>query len=298
SDMVRKPQLLHQEQAPANRVVYDLSVEPVSYDFLAWLVTAEMMRIKEGAPPPLVIQFTRDANDDHLHHVDRRERFLHNVLVPACHRLGAAVTAPPNQASRSYNKYTYDEIVRLAKMGESVPKFRASDSARNAMKGYLRKPPVVITLREASYWQHRNSNLTAWLEFGEYLQELGEHVVFVRDTAKADTPLTDFDCCPDASRNLDLRLALYELAKCCIFVSNGPWTLALFSDVPWLMFNKVDALDDFAPNTPRWWQEHHGISPGEQFPWSKGNQRIVWQADDLENLIAAWKDFSGAAEAA
>src|SRR5262245_37279804 len=44
SDMVRKPELLHHEEAPANHVVYDLSVEPVSYDFLAWLVTAEMVR--------------------------------------------------------------------------------------------------------------------------------------------------------------------------------------------------------------------------------------------------------------
>src|SRR5262245_8232790 len=109
--MVRKPELLHHEEAPANHVVYDLSVEPVSYDFLAWLVTAEMVRRAEGIATPLRVLFTRNSNDDHLHQVDRRQQFITNVLIPACHRLGAKVATKP-APSRSYNKYTYDEIVR------------------------------------------------------------------------------------------------------------------------------------------------------------------------------------------
>jgi hypothetical protein len=136
---------------------------------------------------------------------------------------------------------------------------------------------VTITLRESSYWTHRNSNLAAWVQFAIDLKKAGERVIFVRDTEKADEQIDGFETCPIASSNILARFALYENSKANLFVSNGPATLALYGSKPWLQFTPVEK--DGAPfmgNTPKFWRDSMGVPVGEQYPWSANNQRIVW----------------------
>jgi ADP-heptose:LPS heptosyltransferase len=151
--------------------------------------------------------------------------------------------------------------------------------------------PITITLRESLHWPHRNSNLPEWLKFADYLQKQGEQVLFVRDTWKAREPLERFATCPAASRDLEIRLALYKQAKCNFFIDNGPWHLALVSPAPWVAFINVDPMSGYIPCTPQWWKRNHGVAPGQQFPWSNATQRIVWAPDTFDEMCKAWEDF-------
>ena len=46
-------------------------------------------------------------------------------------------------------------------------------------------------------------------------------------------------------------------------------------------------------NTGEFWREKNGIAPGEQYPWSRPDQRIVWERDTYENISKAWGDLQG-----
>jgi hypothetical protein len=131
--------------------------------------------------------------------------------------------------------------------------------------------------------------MDAWTAFAHYLESEGQPVVFVRDTAMAYEPLIGLATFPRASIDIDVRCALYASARCNMFVSNGPWNIALFGDRPWLMFCEIDNTDDFLPNREEWWNDCSGIKAYEQFPWSHDEQRIIWARDDYDNLLAAWR---------
>jgi hypothetical protein len=77
-----------------------------------------------------------------------------------------------------------------------------------------------------------------------------------------------------------------------LFVSNGPATLAFFSEWSWMMFLKIEEDGHpYAPNTPKFWRAEFGMEVGTQFPWAQPDQRIVWKGDDYENLVEAWEEM-------
>lgn len=131
--------------------------------------------------------------------------------------------------------------------------------------------------------------------FAFKLEAAGERVIFVRDTAKGNEPMTGFEICPQAALDLHMRVALYERAKANLFVANGPSILAAFMEKPWLTFVQVEPDDsNYKANTPAFWRMHVGIDIGEQYPWSRPDQRIVWQPDTYENICAAWEKLQPA----
>src|SRR5262245_15700929 len=284
------------ERIPANLYRFNVVDGPMSFDVTAWLIIAEMARRREGAPAPLKVGFNFGADRDINRALRSRRRlqFFDNVVRPLVKMIGGVEDAQASEDGRQLEIYTNHPITWAARAGEAVPLFQPSAEAVEAVKTELVKdrPPVVITLREAEYESHRNSNFAEWLRFAEYLKANGERVVFVRDTARANEPIKGFEVCPGAALDLDIRLALYEACKCSLTVANGPWCLNLFGSGPWLSFVALNAFDTYAANTPSWYQTYHGIREGEQYPWSKENQRIIWKLDTFANLCAAWEEFT------
>lgn len=275
----------------ADYVCYNLAADPISYDFLPWLVDAEMTRVREGAPAPLRICFSFGRDADTGFNTEYRREMLANVMYPLLGLIGA-VEDPKAIGGRNKQMFALLDVVRAVRAGEQAPRFRASEGATRTIANYLsgaKEGPVTITLREAEHWPHRNSNVEEWVRFAHWLEARGEQVVFVRDTAKAVLPLLGCATCPRASIDLDLRMALYEAAKCNYFVSNGPWNLAMFGSRPWVSFNQFTADDNYYPNTPEWWRIHQGIEAGAQYPWSTPEQRIVWTADTFEEMKGSWR---------
>lgn len=295
--------------APADQVVYNLASGPCSFDFLAWIQIQEMRRLKENLPGPLKVAFSMGSNQNFAQCMvtDQRRVMYEGVMRPLITMVGAEEVMPGTpedpektakfsaflQNARWPETYTLNEAVALHNIGAPMPKLTPSAEAVAEVERFLKgqKPPVVITLREATHWPHRNSNLNEWLKFADYLSGKGENVLFLRDTAKAREPLGAYHTVPPCSIELNSRLALYQRAKANIFCANGPATLCHFTEAPWFMVAPLDPSLAYPPGRPEWWLPHHGIPAYGQFPWSGPNQRIVWELDTVDVLIDTWEKF-------
>ena len=111
----------------ASYVEWDCVGTPVCWDYLIWLVDAEMTRCRLKGPPPLRIHFSRV---DELDKVSRD--FFENVFRPLLPLIGAVedVNAKGGRHKPLYVPY---DIVLASKAGEEVPRLQASDRARDAL---------------------------------------------------------------------------------------------------------------------------------------------------------------------
>lgn len=274
----------------ADQVCYNLSAGVLSFDCLPWLINAEMNRVREGAPGPLKIRFFRNFGDKLVFQKYHRQMF-ENVLGPLTGMLGADMNDV--EGGRGNFSTTYKEIVEASRAGEPVPRLKPDPEIFDIVAKGVGQP-ITITLREADHYPHRNSNLAAWVKFGKELAAKGEEVIFIRDTAKADEPIDGVFTYPEASTCINTRVSLYKLAKHNFFISNGPASLNFHLDNPMTMFVELDyeQLQFYRPGWPDWWKEHHGIGPGENFPWFNAKQNIVWEKDSYENICEAWERWS------
>src|SRR5258708_3754828 len=275
----------------ASYACYNMAANPASFDFLTWLVDAEMTRKRLGAPAPLKVGFWA-AKDCPGLTTDYYRMMFEEIARPLLGFIGA-VEDEAAVGGRSKKFFGYRDVTAAVTKGEQVPRLKPSQKAMDTVAECLKggSVPITITLREAEYWPHRNSSIPEWLKFADHLEACGERVVLIRDTVKAMDPIAGRNTWAAASLNLDVRMALYEQAKCNFFVANGPWNLALFGTKPWLMFIETKTEEAFLPNRPEWWQSCHGINVGEQFPWCDENQKIIWKTDSCDNIQQAWHEL-------
>lgn len=274
---------------PANDVCFNVANGVMSFDFLAWLIGAEMARRRAGVPEPLRVGFFKAKTQTTAS--DYHTQMLQNVMGPMLSMVGA-VHSQEAIGGRQDFSVTHNEITEFARLGEAVPQIRPTDFAYSATKKMLDGlSPVTITLRESTIYPHRNSNLPAWLKFAKYLESQGEEVVFIRDTAKAEEDLEDHTVFPLASIDLHIRLSLYMQSKFNCFVGNGPAVLNWHIDQPFFMLAESDPTHKKAYATcwPEVWERQMGITQNEQFPWFNEGQRIIWKPDTYENLVEAWE---------
>jgi hypothetical protein len=288
----------------ANLVYWNCTRMPLAFDFLPALIQAEMRRVRLNAPAPLRVSFFWGANINSTLRTPWQKQCFHNLLLPMPELIGGIHDNLSLQSSTNMGEHagttSFYPIVDAFNHGEQIPKIRAPEKALKEVRRALRGTrPVTITLRETEHHPFRNSNIGEWVLFAEWLKERGEYVIFVRDTRFADESLPGQAVMPDASKHLHVRVALYQEAKCNMFVSNGPAMLPVFMDCPWLFFNKItDDRKDFFVNTKHGWETSIGFPVGGQWPWAKPNQRIVWQEDKFEHMRAAWLEHIEPAEVA
>lgn len=264
-------------------VSYNITESPLSYDFIPWLIDAEMTRIRANAPAPLKVGFWFGRDNKTGMNGPDRQSMLDNVVRPMLDLIGA-VEDPNGTKGKFKHFFSLRDIVKAYKDGEQIPKFKSPLQEAIYEPGY-----VTITLREANHWPHRNSKIPEWIRFAEYLKKKGERVIFVRDTAKADEAIPGFDICPRASRDLHSRMKLYEDARCNLFAANGPVMLCVFSDKPWLKFIEIDEQGAYNAAKSDFWEQCIGVKVGSQFPWSSDKQRITWKSDYYTNLVLEWE---------
>jgi Protein of unknown function DUF115 len=282
---------------PENAACYNMTDGPASFDFITWLVNAEMDRVRRNAPSPLLVAFTPGPEEGFrpadVQNTPEKQQILDHVMRPAL-KLFGAVESDKAVGGRQFH-YWYRPVTDGFRCGEKVPRCKPPVESVLDVTGWLynrgifKNDALVITLRETRYSQERNSDVEAWLEFARRRRAEGRMIVFVRDTAKADDPLEDFLICPQAAKDLHFRAALYSLAKCNLIIANGPAELLQFSDWPFIEF-KPSQIDPTRPVSLgiSWWQRFGGITPPESFPWLGKHQLTVWQRDTVENIEAAW----------
>lgn len=264
-------------------LTYDLSTHPVTWDFLQWLVNAEMHRKRYGYER-LRVKFEGTFRREVAAGITVRDqkRMLEGIVRPLLRCVGAEEGGDGGPIVFPYTLWPAAEAYAAQEHLPTLVPSEAATAWAERWRGY-----VTITLREADYWPNRNSDLAAWLEFARLIHK----VVFVRDTAKADQPLIDgpftFETCPEASEDADKRLALYRAAKINLFVGNGPMMLAALSpDIPYIAFIKPDP--DYPCYQGDWYRQFHGIAYGEQWPWAGRNQRMIFAADSFDNIVRAY----------
>jgi hypothetical protein len=123
---------LRNENASASYHEYNLAADPINFDFLIWLIDAEMMRRRLGAPWPLRVGF---SHENELN--DKGKRFWAAVHKPLLSLIGA-VEDPEAIGGHRSALFTPSEICRAAKRGEKVPILEANKDARAHVRGWLR----------------------------------------------------------------------------------------------------------------------------------------------------------------
>lgn len=298
-------------------VVYDLSVNPITYD-LGWtIVAAELDRRARGFKSlHFVFILPRQWNagfesDDYHRIVDDTQRAwrFHSILLPMIQLiqgpsgvsvfeslavarlflLGRAWSFYPRRTSILLSRYVdgRNDVFAYAAAGHDCHCLAAPLQARRYVEQWLegrgagRRKLVVITLRQSDYMPARNSDLSAWAGFAASLDPVRYVVAIVPDTDKA----LDFDIAPfagthlftEAAFDVRLRMALYERAWLNMGVNTGPFVLCYFGNT---RFIQVKKIVEEVPQASSAVLTRLGFVPRRQPPFLGPDQRIAWDASD------------------
>jgi len=307
---------------------YDLGIAPVTFDFLWFLVGAELERERRGLASvhAVIVPGLRDGlrkEDPELERsldaATRRARIT-TVLVPACAFLpslsGVTVASSRAEADRlvtlavgavfparyepALPRYPGpQEPLRAGRDGRTqVAVLRATPADLRAVEAWLAargcKPPVVtITLRGYNYVSARNSNIAAWATFARRLCGTRFSVVIVPDTEQCFSGIPPemhgLPIFPEAAVALGLRMALYERAYLNLGVNNGPMGLCWLNARTRYITFKI--LSDAAPQTSAEYMEFLGFESGRSLPFATEWQRWVWAEDELPVIEKAFEDM-------
>jgi hypothetical protein len=268
--------------------IYDLGTLLPTWDFLTFLVNAELTRrfAKCESPLRIRLQTTHMDRPQNLMSMPVRRQMLQWVVRPLMPMLGAR--EDPSIRHGNGLKFGYWRCVEACRQGVEIPKINV---VVPRVPGRL-----TITLREAAHGTWRNSRVLAWREFAHRRRREGYEVIVVRDTCNAEIPFEDFPIAPKASRIVQARAELYASADCNLLSSNGPANLLIFSPYPFIYFIPLYCRTEHWPTFPQWWQKSANINPGEDFPWMDSRQNFVWDLDTLENIEAAWAKWTARPE--
>ena len=312
---------------------YDLGVAPITFDFLWFLVGAELERQRRGLASiqAVIVPGPRDGlrredpgYDKAVAPSARRERIA-GILLPACDLLRSvtAVTVATSRDEAANLVELARERVYPARYEPALPIYPNSSGPLRAAReagakiGVLRAtaadlaavdrwlaaekiaaPPVTITVRDYEYMPERNSNYAAWTAFARRLDPARYPIVFVPDANRCgkDLPpvLSEFRVYNDAASVLGLRMALYERAYINLGVNNGPMGLCWLDERTRYITFKI--LTQTAPQATPEYMRHLGFEIGSSLPGGMPWQKWVWENDELpviEREFAAMTEVLG-----
>ena len=315
-------------------VYYDLDLYPVSYDAAYFLIAADLKRRELGLSKLHVIfaRFSAEEYGDYVtgtnsvvdtHSRDWRFRNL-AVALPALLHATIGVTVCVNRAQakewlvRSHHLFpaissqlwqheNLPGIYRQVVEGLTFDGDTGLHAPQQALR-YLRQwmdrhaaglRLVVITLRQYQVDPERNSDLPAWLTFARSLDPALYAPVFIPDTDHvfdaSRTMIEEFLIFEPAAWNVELRMAIYELAYMNLMVNTGTGMLcALNSRCSYIMFKLVvENVHLASEKTIR----NQGFAPGQSPRFALPHQKWVWEADSFDIIRREFDDMSAILDA-
>ena len=310
-------------------VFVDLEIVPITFDVVTGLATAELYRrrhklndihvvVVPGKDEGLkqeTVDYAAVVGKDALHWR------IHNLLIPLFRLLpsckGYSVCASRAEAHANWFAKTENifpigysvsfpttfekrDASDAARAGEAVlPMLHATPKALDYMQRFLKgraagRRVVAINLRNYAYMPARNSNDANWYAFARELDRREWLPVFVLDTDVALDPkpaeLDDFVVCDAVPFNIELRMALYELADLTMAVTQGPLELCWFNDrATYVSFVKpgssIHSTDDH--------YRERGYDIGKGPPFMAANHRWVWEYDELPIIRSVFAEIKG-----
>lgn len=270
------------------KAFYDLSVSPYSYDFVQFLAVAKGLGCTHTVFVPGERAYQKCSPAEQKYR-------MQNLLLPLAKLAGDVTICNTRDEAREEGQatypfgYTVDNPTHGHMLGQLLKAGRArwlkaSKEANSTVREFLDGRVIAtITIRESKIKPLRNSNIREWIKVGRWLMESGYYPVFIPDTDNQETDF-GYDSYPLASRDVDVRLALYDHAQLNLGINNGPMSLCWGTKTPYLIFKMHG---ESYPETSEAFLKANGLHVGSQFPWAGKNQRIVWEDDTAENIIRA-----------
>lgn len=231
------------------RLLYDLSKRPASFDFITCLATAKTLGCTDVR---FVLNGWKKKN-----YKDPEERFR-SIVEPAVKLWGMdySVGEPEGVPVTHFFPGCFEAFKKHGRI-EKIP-VRCED------RGY-----VTITLRGCGPERtpERNSKDEEWRKFAATLDR---KVIWLRDYEQQPLDLQD-------------RMKLYAGAHMNFFVINGPATLCIHSEAPYLIMRTIGCERSGGSTSPSFMRQI-GITPGFQFPWSNHRQMLSYKDDTAENI--------------
>jgi hypothetical protein len=307
---------------------YDLGVAPVTYDFLWFLVGAELERRRRDlasvhaviVPGPRGGLRKETPELEHALDATTRRARIFSVLVPSCSLLPTlcGVTVAGNRAQAEQMVNTAEGAVFPPRYEPALPVYpgpqeplraareertlvavlRAAPADMRAVASWLAthgcdRRVVTITLRAYDYVPRRNSNIPAWAAFARGLDSTRFSVVIVPDSEQCFTgipaELHGLRVFSEAALMPGLRMALYQSSYLNLGVNNGPMGLCwLNAETRYITFK---ILNDAAPQTSAEYMKFLGFEIGRSLPFASPWQRWVWAEDELPVIEDAFADM-------
>lgn len=235
-------------------LLYDLSNRPASFDIVTCLATAIALGAKH-------VRFVLNNGWKRKNYTEKQavERFI-SIVEPAVSLYGIDYSVGDRRGFECSHVLiaaveTYKRFGRIGKINvECIP-----------------QDYVTITLRK-SRSPERDSNEAEWLRFAK---RCPYEAVILRDWDQQQTGLHE-------------RMALYAGAKMNFMVINGPLTLCIHSDAPYLSMRTIGGVNS-GSTSPQQIYGLTGITPGFQFPWAHSMQTLSYLDDTCENIEAEWQ---------
>lgn len=284
---------------------YDLAIGPPSFDFVVFLVKAEIARRKCGAEHLHVVIVPKVGGvggmfRDKTHLYDEHEMRwrLWHIAIAACPLAGASVTLATdwNQARRLRTDEIFPEdwdrqtlkrrahliggVIEEAKRGTEIPRLAASAAARRAVAQAFGAGYVTMTQR-STYLAERNSDGAEWSLAAEYIEAAGCAVVRIPDTKDALAAGSGY-----GAIDLDLRMATYGAAGLNLQANNGAASLCWFSERPYRMFGAGVPADEWDGLFVK-----QGLPLGASWPWSKPQQKICYGRENAASIISEFEEW-------
>lgn len=225
--IARRGVLLHHSSAKVELsdtlfAFYDLGTAPLTFNFVHFLILAEMHRLEMGYARIhiVIVPGTTDgyggtmSNDSYLLQQGRDWR-LSNVIVSGCrllpsckgitlcasrqeaHEMQESISRAvfpagyrcniPHRGRRATHAFALRSVIQKTAENIPVAYIQASQYARNFVKSWCdaradSRPIVSVTLRDHEYMPDRNSDIESWAKFCRWASDLGFFPVIVPDT--------------------------------------------------------------------------------------------------------------------
>ena len=236
-------------------LLYDLGNRPASYDFVTCLATSIALGIKH-------VRFVYGQWKPKNYTLKQAEERWQSIVKPASALYGMTYSIGERRGV---------EINHLLRM--AIDTYRQTGRIGKIITPCIPKDYVTLTLRRSRN-PERDSNEAESLRFAE---NCDRKVIIVRDWDEKPIDLYD-------------RMRLYSGAYLNIMVINGPVTLCVHSDAPYICMRTIGCEN--SGSTSPGSSAANGITPGFQFPWAIPGQKMSYLTDSYENLMYEYGEFS------
>lgn len=238
--------------SPEEVLLYDLGNRPASYDFVTCLSTAMTYGAKH-------VRFVYGKWKPKNYTLQQAEERWQSIVKPACGLYGIDYSIGERYGTE-YSHFLH----------KAVQAYQAKGRIQKLVGEVKAKDYVTVTLRKSRN-PERDSKEAEWLEFAA---KCDRKVIVIRDWDERPISIED-------------RWTLYRQAFLNMMVINGPLTLCIHSDAPFVSMRTIGC--ERSGSTSPEHMKRIGITPGFQFPWSGPRQKLSYLDDTAENIMAEYQ---------